>query len=271
MSNQDSIRPGSKDQNESIDVFQQGFNFPKGFSVPSGQASVIEEDIVEVKFSFFSTRFGKMVNHYYALLEEVACFDFQQSECDITLDEWRKYCNTILLSRIRYVRKKASLGFEKFIIGPTDPVVLIPDLLKTLINHIGVVRDSEYGLVFEPVCVQEKDLPLSKGKKQSLNDYILNQDQMHQLARKLMKYQRAGVTMWTEYHRTIDGCPSFMGFSVAKEKVMHYLPKQSMTKALFASIMDITGIEMIINPRLYYGDVNKMDMFLAGLIQRKSP
>lgn len=274
----DQNNPGSTEQKGQKDVFLQGFALPKGLELPSSQSYVIEEEKVETKFSGFSERYGKMVNHYYALIEEIALFDFKQTDVDISIDEFRRYCNTILFSRIMYVRKKASLDSVRFIIGPTDPVVLIPDVLKVIINHIGVCRDKEQGLIFEPNYSLD-GLNLKSGvdpksvktiHNVDYSSHLMTEDEMHDLARKLIKYQRAGVSMWTNYHRDIAGCPSFMGFCVVQDQVMHHLPKQSFTKALLATVMDITGIEMVVRPRMFYGSVNKMDLYLSGLIQRKS-
>lgn len=250
--------PGSSDQKNNNFA---GFTVPSGVSIPNSQSSVLEEEIVEVKFSFSSERFQRIIAHYYSLIEEVALFEFKQEECDITRDEFIKYVNTLLHSRIAYVRSKANLTSVKVVVGPTNPIILIPDLVKCLLNHIGIVRDDEQGLIYHPTLVLEKGT--------NVEDFILSSSAMEKVAAKLRKYQRNGVTMWTEYTRLTEGDVDFMGFAIIKDKVMHHLPQKSFTKALLASALDVTGIELIVRPRHFYGDVKKMDLYLASLIQRK--
>jgi hypothetical protein len=120
-----SKRPGSKDQNSNI---LDGFTIPEGVEIPNSQSCVLQEENVEVSFSFSSERFVKMTRHYYSLIEEIAIFEQRNESCDISYDEFVKYMNTILYSRVCYVRKRAGLGNEEGVFGPTDPVVLIPDL-----------------------------------------------------------------------------------------------------------------------------------------------
>lgn len=159
-------------------------------------------------------------------------------------EDFRKYINTLIRERVRYVRG------ERILIGPTERVV-VPSYLSCVLSNVGRARHLDYGIELTPKLT-DGSFPLFDSKAEILS-----------FSNKLKMLKGIGFEYAEGYTRDRDGSFEFMTFSLMDGVVKNISKEPHPVYALLSSTLCVRGVETVLLPRISYGS----EGHLAGLVR----
>jgi hypothetical protein len=179
--------------------------------------------------------------------------DMRGGNLPFSEDELQKYLSLLVRLRVAYVNNK------RVPYRPTD-LIAVPAFVSVVLQNLGVVHHLELGLELRPVingdnCEtwSEEDLRL-----------------MTKVSRGITALGNYGLEYAKGYDRMKEGSFDFMTMSVLKDKVMGITREAHPVYALLASVLNLTGIEIALSPRIIYGSITHFKRLVAHLATLKS-
>lgn len=175
------------------------------------------------------------------LIEEYAKVEYQAIVNKLALsggivrvseEEFINFCKTLVYARICWVNG------TKFM-HPNTPGILVPAFLSLVIQNIGRASNIALGLALTPVVPEFT--PMSVTEIQKISAFL----------KSIPGYEGA-----TALPKDKEGCFEFMSMQLIGTAIRTYTPETHPVYALMASIIGPHYIESVLNPRVYYGDIN---------------
>lgn len=165
--------------------------------------------------------------------------ELQFEEADL-----KKYVNTLIRERIRYVRG------ERIIVGPTERIV-VPSYLSCVLSNMGKARHLDYGIELTPKLT-DGDFP-----------FFDNKSELISFSNRLKMLRGIGFEYAEGYTRDRDGSFEFMTFSLIDGVIKNISKEPHPVYALLSSTLSVRGVETVLLPRITYGT----EGHLAGLVR----
>lgn len=202
----------------------------------------------EVTFSLSEGMFADYIN-----AEHCAIMAAVRSNDDFPFDlaTFKKYCNTLLVSRIAWVLGKTNL----LIVRPEDGTTC-PALLSQVLMNIGLVSDDSIGIQLKPAFsdtdAKVKAGCLSETKMQEISYYL----------RRIENYVGA-----QGYLKDKSGSWEFMTMQLVDNQIRAPRNAAHPAYSLLAAVTGNKTLVSALSPRVKYGD---MDTFKALVWQLTS-
>ena len=230
----------------------QNLNLNGSFRYSKEVSAIAERSLKPVALDYttgevtFSMEEGIFKDYIYAEHSAIMAAVNDESEFPFDLETFKKYCNTLVVSRIAWVLGKTNL----LIVRPEDPITC-PALLAQVMMNIGRVSDDSIGVQLEP-GFSESDHEVVKG--------CLTKEEMQKISfylRRIEKYVGA-----QGYLKDKSGSWDFMTMQLVDSQIRAPRNAAHPAYSLLAAITGNKTLVSALSPRVKYGD---MELF-KGLV-----
>lgn len=197
----------------------------------------------EVEVNFFSAD---------SLIEQFASVEYQAldynarktgGEVPFTIEEFKAYCNSIVASRIQWVRG------ERYIYHPNDPIVS-PSFLAVICMNIGIAMELTKGITLRPASIPTDVKVFSKKEMEPISFYLAS----------LGNYDGA-----KGYLKDKSGSWEFMSMQLIDGKIRNENADTHPVYAIMASVVGPLMVNSVLSPLVYYGDITLFEGLLWEL------
>lgn len=202
----------------------------------------------EVTFSMDEGIFADYINAEHSAIKAAVSKD---SDFPFDLETFKKYCNTLVVSRIAWVTGKSNL----LIVRPEDGTTC-PALLAQVMMNIGRVADDSLGIQLEPAFAEDE---------QKVKDGCLSKEEMAKISyylRRIEKYVGA-----QGYLKDKSGSWEFMTMQLVDNQIRAPRNAAHPAYSLLAAVTGNKTLVSALSPRVKYGD---MDVFKSLVWQLTS-
>lgn len=223
----------------------QTFNYSKAVQALGDRIkpNALQYEVIDVNFTPASGILKDFAEVEFAAIEYHVQSSGGVMPAIMTLENFKKYCNTFVVSRIAWVR-----GDSKNVIVRPEERILVPSLLDSVLKNIGVVYETSLGLTLNPTI-----------------DYdaveVLTADDMRKIGFYLSSIKEYIGSLG--YIKDKTGCWDFMSMQIIDDVVQNFTDHAHPAYAILASIVAPKWVvSTVMSPRVRYGDLN----FFKGLL-----
>jgi len=202
---------------------------------------------VEVEISF-GEPMDEWIEEHYSYMD--ATLSATGGQLRFSVDDYRKYIRTIIVSRVNWIRGK------RYVAHPTARFA-VPTLISALLAAVGVVSLDDQGLVLLPTVSEPGEL--------------MNEDELKAVSNRLEVMAHHGFVFALGYERDKRGAFDLMvqQYLVNGEEgpgVYSHTKSAHPAFAVLAYFLQLKQMQDLLGARIVYGNRASMRSHLRGLV-----
>jgi len=167
----------------------------------------------------------------------------------ISFDDFKKYINTIIKSRVDYVNYPGN--GKRSIFSPTERFV-VPSYLSCVLSNVGRARHVDYGIELYPKFIGNVEVFEDKASAMRVSNAL-----------KIIK--GIGFEYAEGFTRSKEGSFDFMTMTLMEGIVRNISKDPHPVFALLSSTLNVKGVETVLSPRISYGREEHLANLVRGL------